>query len=100
MFIRGSADTLTPLHHEEEGAVEGEEAHTEGAAEETHAEGKQALIVPLFRAPSSDLNLTVGLALVSVFLTQVWRLGIGPGLLWEILSVWFFCQKRVWLGLD
>jgi F-type H+-transporting ATPase subunit a len=100
MFIRGSADTLTPLHHEEEGAVEGEEAHTEGAAEETHAEGKQALIVPLFRAPSSDLNLTVGLALVSVFLTQVfgvWELGLGYfGKFFQFGS---FAKKGFGLGL-
>jgi F-type H+-transporting ATPase subunit a len=38
------------------------------------------MIVPLFRAPSSDLNLTFALALISVVLTQVfgiWERGIG-----------------------
>ena len=73
-FITGDAEHLTPLHggHEEEGD------HAEGE-EGTQTEA-QALIVPLFRAPSSDLNLTFALALISVVLTQVfgvWERGIA-----------------------
>lgn len=41
--------------------------------EETH--GGETVIIPLLRAPSTDLNMTLGLALVSVFLTQVFGIG-------------------------
>ncbi len=80
-FIRGDGDNLTPLHHygddkeshSEEDSHGDEEHHDDEAAhgdDEHHGE-KQALIVPIFRAPSSDLNLTFALALMSVVLTQV-----------------------------
>lgn len=36
-----------------------------------HGQTEESFIVPLLRAPSTDLNTTVGLALVSVILTQV-----------------------------
>ena len=72
IFIRGDPAHLTPLHGtHDEGEEGGEEAH-EGESE--------AIIVPLFRAPSSDLNLTFALALVAVILTQifgVWERGIA-----------------------
>jgi F-type H+-transporting ATPase subunit a len=71
-FITGGPDTLTPVHHG------GEEA-AEGGAEVEHG-GDQALIVPFFRAPSSDLNLTFALALMTMVLVQVfgvWERGIG-----------------------
>jgi F-type H+-transporting ATPase subunit a len=94
VFIRGSAETITPLH---EGGAESGEAHAE---EEEHAAGKQALIVPFFRAPSSDLNLTFALALTSVFLTQVfgvWELGLGYfGKFFQFGS---FAKKGIGLGL-
>lgn len=93
IFIKGSADTLTPMHE----GKEGEAAPAEGAA---HAGGKQAMIVPLFRAPSSDLNLTFALALISVFLTQVfgvWELGLGYfGKFFQFGS---FAKKGFGLGL-
>jgi F-type H+-transporting ATPase subunit a len=95
VFIRGSAETMTPLH--EEGESEGGETEAEG---EDHAAEQQALIVPFFRAPSSDLNLTFGLALVSVFLTQVfgvWELGLGYfGKFFQFGS---FARKGIGLGL-
>ncbi|MBE7553006.1 MAG: F0F1 ATP synthase subunit A [Anaerolineales bacterium] len=95
VFIRGNAETITPLHEEAE--PEGGEAEAEG---EDHAAGEQALIVPFFRAPSSDLNLTFGLALVSVFLTQVfgvWELGLGYfGKFFQFGS---FARKGFGLGL-
>jgi F-type H+-transporting ATPase subunit a len=97
VFIRGDAETLTPLH-EGEGAEEGAEAHTEG--DEEHTAASQALIVPFFRAPSSDLNLTFALALISVFLTQVfgvWELGLGYfGKFFQFGS---FAKKGIGLGL-
>ncbi len=97
VFLRGNADTMTPLHKAESGA-EGDEAHAE--EEGDHAAGKQALLVPFFRAPSSDLNLTVALALISVFLTQVfgvWELGLGYfGKFFQFGS---FAKKGIGLGL-
>lgn len=69
-FVRGSPESL---HHEEAGGGEA----AEGASDPAHQE---VVIVPLFRAPSSDLNLTFALALISVVLTQVfgvWERGIG-----------------------
>ncbi len=47
---------------------------------ETKTVKKQVMVVPIFRAPSSDLNLTVALALIAVILTQifgVWERGLG-----------------------
>jgi F-type H+-transporting ATPase subunit a len=75
-FISGSPDNLTYLHHG--GAEEVHEEETEAVieedigAEDAESPGsQQVMIVPIFRAPSSDLNLTVGLAIVSVVLTQI-----------------------------
>jgi F-type H+-transporting ATPase subunit a len=69
-FVSGSLESL----HHEEGAEGGETGEGESGAE------PEVMIVPLFRAPSSDLNLTFALALISVVLTQVfgiWERGIG-----------------------
>lgn len=89
VFLRGNAETMTPMH--KEGGAEGGEAH--GAA-------KEAAIIPFFRAPSSDLNLTFALALTSVFLTQVfgvWELGLGYfGKFFQFSS---FAKKGIGLGL-
>ncbi len=93
IFLKGSAETLTPMHEDKEG----EAAPAEG---EAHAGGKQAMIVPLFRAPSSDLNLTFALALISVFLTQVfgvWELGLGY--FGKFFQVGSFAKKGFGLGL-
>ena len=60
IFLRGSAEQVLAGH-----AVHGEARFT---------------IVPLLRAPSSDLNLTLMLALVTMFLVQVfgfWSCGVG-----------------------
>lgn len=92
-----------PLHHSEHGEevvwlnsshtlglwVKAEEAH-EGAVpsayaaadESLHAEGSSELyaLIPMLRAPTTDLNMTIALALVSVILTQYFgfqALGIG-----------------------
>jgi F-type H+-transporting ATPase subunit a len=67
IFVTGGSESL---HHEE--ASGEDEAHpTTGdtAADEEH--GPQVKIVPIFRAPSSDLNLTFALALMSMTLVQI-----------------------------
>ena len=63
-FLRGSADAvLEHAHH--------------SASDAEHAE---FIIVPFLRAPSSDLNLTLTLALITMFMVQVfgfWSRGFG-----------------------
>lgn len=39
-----------------------------------HDEGKHRAFIPLFRGASADLNTTIALALISVFLTQVFSI--------------------------
>jgi F-type H+-transporting ATPase subunit a len=53
--------------HGEEAVPEGEHA-TEGAAAEEHG----PTFVPLFRAPSADLNMTFALAISTVIMVQIW----------------------------
>jgi F-type H+-transporting ATPase subunit a len=92
-----------PLHHAEHGQdvvwlndshtlglwVKAEEPH-EGSVQSAYAEAEHSLseegtsefyaLIPMFRAPTTDLNVTIALALVSVLLTQyfgVQALGIG-----------------------
>jgi len=90
-FLKGGPESL----HHAEGEQATKAAPSEGepkAGEDTHEAvvagheagaketGMKVMIVPLFRAPSSDLNLTFALALISVVLTQVfgvWERGIG-----------------------
>jgi F-type H+-transporting ATPase subunit a len=68
IFISGGPETL----HQEEGKPQAEAEPTEP---DIHAEGEQSglevIIVPLFRAPSSDLNLTFALALITMILVQI-----------------------------
>ena len=69
IFISGSEESL---HHEEAtGHEEAEPAETEIHAGEGEKSGLEVIIVPLLRAPSSDLNLTFALALITVVLVQV-----------------------------
>jgi F-type H+-transporting ATPase subunit a len=88
-FLTGDAEHLTPLHAEE---------HEEGVEEGEHA-GEQALIVPLFRAPSSDLNLTFALGLISVVLTQifgVWERGLAY--FGNFIRLGGFAEKGILMG--
>ncbi len=64
-LITGDAEHLTPLHEVDKGGDEGGEEH--------HGEA-EAIIVPIFRAPSSDLNLTFALAISVMVLVQVFGL--------------------------
>ena len=87
-FITGSPDSL---HHEEVG---------EGAAEGHEAEGGQnVMIVPLFRAPSSDLNLTFSLALITMVLVQVfgvWERGLAY--FGNFIRLGGFAKKGIMMG--
>ena len=68
LFLRGSAEQLLAAS----AAHGGDAAHD---VQEAHF-----TIVPLLRAPSSDLNLTLTLALITMFLVQVfgfWSRGVG-----------------------
>lgn len=100
IFISGGPESL----HQEEGNVE-EESHGEAAAPtESHAEseggGLEVMIVPLLRAPSSDLNLTFGLALVTMVLVQIFGFRErGIGYLGNFLRFDAFAKKGIMMGL-
>jgi F-type H+-transporting ATPase subunit a len=72
IFVRAGIDELAPLAQAEtpddEAEEHPEEEAVEGAAEEEHGP-KQ---VPLFRAPSADLNMTFALAIATVVMVQIW----------------------------
>jgi len=62
--------------HEEKTVVEQSEATRTDATTETEASaneapGTESIFVPLFRAPSSDLNTTIGLAIISLLSFQI-----------------------------
>ena len=61
VLIGGEFEDLQPLHPPGDAA--------NGAAAADHHDD-QVLIVPFLRAPSSDLNMTLALALITVILTQ------------------------------
>jgi len=99
-WVSGSPESLE--HHEGEGEADSHSEAAEAAAEEadTHAEEQRAIIVPLFRAPSSDLNLTFALALVTM--TLVWVFGFrehGPKYMSNFIRVSGFKEKGfgMWL---
>jgi F-type H+-transporting ATPase subunit a len=60
-LIRSVADDLDPL-------AQATTPEAEGTAEEVHG----PTFVPLFRAPSADLNLTFALAISTVIMVQIW----------------------------
>ncbi len=61
-FFKGSGATVPVCEHG---------AKAEAHAKESFPEAEtKVMVVPIFRAPSSDLNLTVALALIAVVLTQ------------------------------
>jgi F-type H+-transporting ATPase subunit a len=97
-FVSGGPESLE--HHEgeadEHGAADSHGETTDAHAEETDhaAEEPRAMIVPLFRAPSSDLNLTFALALVTM--TLVWVFGFrehGPKYMGNFIRVTGFKEK-------
>lgn len=92
IFITGSADSLH--------AAEGEQQSEKAATHEETTGGQKVMLVPLFRAPSSDLNLTLGLALVTMVLVQVFGLREhGLGYIGHFIRVKSFAQKGFGMGL-
>lgn len=49
-----------------------ESAALEGVAAPQTAESEHGKFIPIFRAPSADLNVTFALALISMFMVQFW----------------------------
>ena len=64
VLIGGEVEDLEPLHH----PGQHDSTHVEGGHDDEHAD--HVLIVPFLRAPSSDLNMPLALALITVILTQ------------------------------
>jgi len=99
-FLSGDAAHLTPLHEPEAGEeehVEGEESQAEG---EARGEEQQVIIVPLFRAPSSDLNLTFALAISTMVLVQIFGLRArGLGYIGHFIRLDGFAKKGIGMGL-
>ncbi len=96
IFISGGPESL----HKEEGKPE-EEGHGEAAA---HAEGEgssqEVILVPLLRAPSSDLNLTFALALTTMVLVQIFGFREqGIGYLGNFIRFDAFAKKGFMMGL-
>jgi F-type H+-transporting ATPase subunit a len=92
-FISGNPEHLTPLHE----AEAGEEGQAEG---EAHGAQQQVIIVPLFRAPSSDLNLTFALAITTMILVQIfglWERGLGY--IGHFIRLDGFAKKGLGMGL-
>jgi F-type H+-transporting ATPase subunit a len=104
-WVSGGPESLK--HHEGEADEHGAtDSHSE--VDETHAvetdhatdEEPRAIIVPLLRAPSSDLNLTLGLALITM--TLVWVFGFrehGPKYMGNFIRISGFKEKgpMMWL---
>ncbi len=94
-FITGSADSLK--HGEESGNAG--DAHAAEEAPAAEAEGQQAMIVPIFRAPSSDLNLTFALALTTMVLVQIFGIREhGVGYFGNFIRVKAFSEKGPLMG--
>lgn len=92
-------------HGEEEGAHDeaadshGEAVGAEHEGDMEHETGKDVVIVPWFRAPSSDLNLALTLALISVVLTQIYGFRArGIGYLGNFFRFKSFSTKGVGMG--
>jgi F-type H+-transporting ATPase subunit a len=63
----GGGEEATPAEGEEGAATTAEGEHEEGAAEEEH----EKVLVPFFRAPNADLNMTLAMALITFTTVQV-----------------------------
>lgn len=96
ILLSGDKEHLTPLHGHSEG--EGEQSEG-GESAEAHGE-QELLIVPLFRAPSSDLNLTFALAITTMVLVQVFGLmERGFGYVGHFIRIDGFAKKGIGMGL-
>lgn len=91
-FISGGPDVL---HHEE---VDEESAATEEEGHETEG-GQKVIIVPIFRAPSSDLNLTFALALTTMVLVQIFGIRErGIAYFGNFIRVKGFAKQGIMMG--
>jgi F-type H+-transporting ATPase subunit a len=67
------------------------EAHTEthvASAEEGHAGGERYALAPMFRAATTDMNVTLALALISVVMIQYFGVkGLGIGYFGKFIAV-------------
>jgi F-type H+-transporting ATPase subunit a len=102
-----------PLHHSEHGhEVEWNNSHTLGILKKsdisqeegeggTHeGEGERYNVIPMLRAPTTDLNVTVALALVSVILTQYFGVkALGVGYFGKFIAVGGFVKAFTKKGL-
>ncbi len=102
-----------PLHHAEHGQdvvwvndshtigiwVKAEDGHEE--ADSSHQEGTERYaLIPMFRAPTTDLNMTIALALVSVVLTQYFGVkALGVGYFGKFIAVGGFVKAFTKKGL-
>ncbi|MBI5301681.1 MAG: F0F1 ATP synthase subunit A [Chloroflexi bacterium] len=73
---KGFSDAIGPEHKAAAGAKEGE--HSSAPAEE-----EEQVLAPFVRSPSTDMNTTLALALISVIATQVYGMKVvGPIKYW------------------
>lgn len=99
IFITGGPESLHL------GTVKEEENHSEAVASaetqtESKGSGQDVIIVPLFRAPSSDLNLTFGLALTTMVLVQIFGFRErGLSYLGNFIRFDAFAKKGFLMGL-
>jgi len=102
-----------PLHHSDHGhEVDWNDSHTlgilkksdmsheEGETGAHEGEGERYNVIPMFRAPTTDLNVTIALALVSVLLTQYFGVkALGPGYFGKFIAVGGFVKAFTGKGL-
>jgi len=96
-----------PLHHTDHGQNviwlndsetigilgEAEAAHEEAGSSSHEGEGERYAVIPMLRASTTDLNMTIALALVSVILTQYFGMqALGIGYLGKFIAVSDFVQ--------
>ena len=80
LWMPDTEDAEQSGHTGEESTQAHEASTEEGHAEEGHAEGERYALAPMFRAATTDMNVTLALAIISVVMTQyfgVKALGIG-----------------------
>jgi F-type H+-transporting ATPase subunit a len=82
-------------------AAEGQEAEAHAAAEDAHAAGGEVYaLAPMFRAATTDLNVTIALAIVSVVMTQYFGLSaLGLGYLTKFINVGGFVKAFTEKGI-
>ena len=82
-------------------AEEGVEAEAHAAEEDTHAAGGEVYaLAPMFRAATTDLNVTIALAIVSVVMTQYFGLSaLGLGYLTKFINVGGFVKAFTEKGI-